>query len=112
MEVTAKAKGLGVSARKARLVVDAGRGKSVPEALAILRFLPQKSAKDVAKVVQSAAANAEHNYDLDPDALFIKYIFADEGPTLKRWRARARGRVNQRLKRTAHVTVIVEEKGA
>jgi large subunit ribosomal protein L22 len=112
MEVTAKAKGLGVSARKARLVVDAVRGKSVPEALAILRFLPQKSAKDVAKVVQSAAANAEHNYDLDPDALFIKYIFADEGPTLKRWRARARGRVNQRLKRTAHVTVIVEEKGA
>ena len=112
MEVTAKAKGLGVSARKARLVVDAVRGKSVPEALTILRFLPQKSAKDVAKVVQSAAANAEHNYDLDPDALFIKYIFADEGPTLKRWRARARGRVNQRLKRTAHVTVIVEEKGA
>ena len=112
MEVTAKAKGLGVSARKARLVVDAVRGKSVPEALSILRFLPQKSAKDVAKVVQSAAANAEHNYDLDPDALFIKYIFADEGPTLKRWRARARGRVNQRLKRTAHVTVIVEEKGA
>jgi large subunit ribosomal protein L22 len=112
MEVTAKAKGLGVSARKVRLVVDAVRGKSVPEALSILRFLPQKSAKDVAKVVQSAAANAEHNYDLDPDALFIKYIFADEGPTLKRWRARARGRVNQRLKRTAHVTVIVEEKGA
>ncbi len=112
MEVTAKAKGLGVSARKARLVVDAVRGKSVPEALAILRFLPQKSAKDIAKVVKSAAANAEHNHDLDPDALFVKYIYADEGPTLKRWRARARGRVNQRLKRTAHVTVIVEEKGA
>lgn len=112
MEVTAKAKGLGVSARKARLVVDAVRGKSVPEALAILRFLPQKSAKDIAKVVKSAAANAEHNHDLDPDALFVKYIYADEGPTFKRWRARARGRVNQRLKRTAHVTVIVEEKGA
>lgn len=112
MEVVAKAKGLGVSARKARLVVDAVRGKTVPEALAILRFLPQKTAKDVAKVVKSAAANAEHNYDLDPDALFIKYIFADEGPTLKRWRARARGRVNTRLKRSAHVTVIVEEKGA
>jgi large subunit ribosomal protein L22 len=112
MEVTAKAKGLGVSARKARLVVDAVRGKPVPEALAILRFLPQKSAKDIAKVVKSAAANAEHNHDLDPDALFVKYIYADEGPTLKRWRARARGRVNQRLKRTAHVTVIVEEKGA
>lgn len=112
MEVMAKANGLGVSARKARLVVDAVRGKSVPEALAILRFLPQKSAKDVAKVVKSAAANAEHNHDLDPDVLVIKYIYADEGPTLKRWRARARGRVNQRLKRTAHVTVIVEEKGA
>lgn len=109
MEVMAKAKGIPVSARKARLVVDAVRGKPVPEAMAILRFLPQKSAVDVAKVVKSAAANAEHNHDLDPDSLYIKRIFADEGPTYKRWRARARGRVNRRLKRTAHITVIVEE---
>ncbi|HEX3724374.1 MAG TPA: 50S ribosomal protein L22 [Nitrolancea sp.] len=114
MEVTAKAKGVPVSARKARLVVDAVRGKPIGEAMAILRFLPQKTAGDVLKVLKSAAANAEHNYDLDPEDLYIKRIFADEGPTLKRWRARARGRVNQQLKRTAHITVIVDqiEKGA
>lgn len=114
MEVTAKARGIPVSARKARLVLDTVRGKPVPEAMAILRFLPQKSAVDVLKVVKSAAANAEHNHDLDPEALYIKRIFADEGPTLKRWRARARGRVNRQLKRTAHITVIVDEiqKGA
>ncbi len=112
VEVRAVEKQIRMSPQKVRLVLDVVRGKPVNEALAILRFLPQKSAKDVAKVVQSAAANAEHNYDLDPDALCIKYIFADEGPTLKRWRARARGRANQRLKRTAHVTVVVEEKGA
>ena len=110
MEVSATAKGLPVSARKARLVVDAVRGKPVGEALAILRFLPQKSADDVAKVVKSAVANAEHNFDLDPDTLYIKRIYADEGPTYKRWRARARGRVNRRLKRTAHITVIVDER--
>lgn len=114
MEVTAKAKGVQVSAQKARLVVDTVRGKTIAEALAILRFLPQKSAVDVLKVVKSAAANAEHNFDLDPDGLYIKAIFADEGPTLKRWRARARGRVNRQLKRTSHITVIVDEieKGA
>ncbi|MBX6340955.1 MAG: 50S ribosomal protein L22 [Thermomicrobiaceae bacterium] len=114
MEVVAKAKGLPVSARKARLVVDAVRGKTVPEALAILRFLPQKSSEYVYKVVRSAAANAEHNHDLDPDGLYIKRIFADEGPTYKRYRARARGRVNKRLKRTTHITVVVDEiqKGA
>ena len=114
MEVMAKARGLRVSPRKARLVVDMVRGKSVPDALAILRFVPNKSAKYVAKVVKSAAANAEHNHDLDPDRLYIKRIYADEGPTYRRWRARARGRVNRRLKRTAHITVIVDEmeKGA
>ncbi|HVB63085.1 MAG TPA: 50S ribosomal protein L22, partial [Nitrolancea sp.] len=89
-------------------------GKPIGEAIAILRFLPQKTAVDVLKVLKSAAANAEHNYDLDPEDLYIKRIFADEGPTLKRWRARARGRVNRELKRTAHITVIVDqiEKGA
>lgn len=114
MEVTAKAKGLQVSARKARLVVDAVRGKTVPEALAILHLLPQKSARDVWKVVKSASANAEHNHDLDPDDLYVKSIWADEGQTFKRWRARARGRVNQELKRTSHITVVVDEieKGA
>jgi large subunit ribosomal protein L22 len=114
MEVIAKVKGVNVSARKARLVVDVVRGKPIDEAMAILRFLPQKSAVDVLKLLKSAAANAEHNYDLDPSDLYVKRIFADEGPTLKRWRARARGRVNRQLKRSSHITVIVDqiEKGA
>ncbi|HET7035549.1 MAG TPA: 50S ribosomal protein L22 [Thermomicrobiaceae bacterium] len=112
MEVTAKARGIPVSARKARLVVDAVRGKSVPEAVAILRFLPQKSAVDVLKVLRSAMANAEHNYDLEASELVVSRIFVDEGPTVKRWRARARGRVNQELHRTSHITVILDEKEA
>jgi large subunit ribosomal protein L22 len=109
MEVIAKAKGLQVSARKARLVVDSVRGKRLNDALAILQFLPQKSAKDVYKVVKSAAANAEQNFDLDPEDLYVKRIYADEGPTFRRWRARARGRVNRRLKRSSHITVILDE---
>jgi large subunit ribosomal protein L22 len=109
MEVIAKAKGLPVSARKARLVVDAVRGKKLDEALATLQFLPQKSAKDVYKVVKSAAANAEQNFDLDPDDLFVKTIYADDGPSFRRFRARARGRVARRLKRSSHVTVILDE---
>ncbi|HET8625837.1 MAG TPA: 50S ribosomal protein L22 [Thermomicrobiales bacterium] len=110
MEVRAVAKYLRVSPRKARLVCDAVRGKDVREALAILQFLPQKSAGYIAKVVKSAAANAENNYDLDPDDLYVKRIFADDGPTMKRYRARARGRVNQILKRSCHITVIVEDR--
>jgi large subunit ribosomal protein L22 len=109
MEVIAIAKGLQVSARKARLVVDSVRGKRLNDALAILQFLPQKSAKDVYKVVRSAAANAEQNFDLDPEDLYVKRIYADEGPTFRRWRARARGRVNRRLKRSSHITVILDE---
>lgn len=110
MEVRAVAKYLRVSPRKARLVCDAVRGKDVREALAILQFLPQKSAVSIAKVVKSAAANAENNYDLDPDDLYVKRIFADDGPTSKRYRARARGRVNAILKRSCHITVIVEDR--
>ena len=109
MEVVARATNIRVSPQKMRLVCDAVRGKPVNDALAALKYMPQKSAVDVAKVVKSAAANAEHNHDLDPDALYVKRIFADEGPTLKRWRARARGRVNRRLKRSSHLTVIVDE---
>jgi large subunit ribosomal protein L22 len=109
MEVVAKAKGIPVSARKARLVVDAVRGKKLDEALAILQFLPQKSAEDVYKVVKSAASNAEQNFDLDPDDLYVKQIFADDGPSYRRFRARARGRVARRLKRSSHITVILDE---
>lgn len=109
MEVIAKAKGIPVSTRKARLVVDAVRGKRLEEALAVLRFLPQKSAKDVYKVVKSAASNAEQNFDLDPEDLYVKRIYADDGPSFRRFRARARGRVSRRLKRSSHVTVVLDE---
>jgi len=110
MEVRAVAKHLRVSPRKARLVCDAVRGHDVPEALAILRFLPQKSAGFIAKAVKSAAANAENNYDLDPNALYVKRIFADDGPTMKRYKFGARGRAKPILKRSCHITVIVEER--
>ena len=112
MEVVAKARGIPISARKARLVVDTVRGKDVPDAVATLRFLPQRSAPDVLKVLRSAMANAENNYDLEPSEMFVKRIFVDEGPTMKRWRPRARGRVNQELHRTSHITVILDEKEA
>lgn len=111
MEVQAIAKYIRVSPRKARLVCDAVRGKDVNAALGILRFLPQKSATTIAKVVKSAAANAENNFDLDPNKLYVKRIYADDGPTLKRFSPRARGRVNTILKRSCHITAIVEERG-
>jgi large subunit ribosomal protein L22 len=110
MDVTARAMQVRVSPRKMRLVVDLVRGKDVNEALSILKFLPHKAARDVYATIQSAQASAENNFDLDPDDLFVKTIFADDGPTYKRWKPRARGRVNQRLTRTAHLTVIVSEK--
>lgn len=109
MEVIAKLTGIPVSAQKTRLVVDTVRGKSLIDALAILRFLPQKAARDVYKVMRSASANAENNFDLDPEDLYVKRIYADEGPTFKRWKARARGRVNRRLKRSSHITVVLDE---
>ena len=112
MEITARAKQVRISPRKMRLVIDLVRGKDVNEALAILRFTPNKAAHDIYKVIRSAQASAENNYDLDPDDLYVKRIYADDGPTYKRWRPRARGRVNQILKRTSHLTVVVAEKEA
>jgi large subunit ribosomal protein L22 len=110
MEVTSKNTGVRVSPRKMRLVVDMVRGRDVDEALALLKFTPNKSAIEVQRTIKAARSDAENVHDLDPDNLYIKRIFADEGPTFKRWRARARGRVNQRLKRTSHLTVVLEEK--
>jgi large subunit ribosomal protein L22 len=109
-EVVARNMRIRVSPRKMRLVLDLIRGKDVNEALAILQFLPNKSAVEVYKTVRSAQATADHNYDMDPDDLYIKRIYADDGPTYKRWKPRARGRVNQILKRTSHLTVVVAEK--
>src|SRR5262245_16254026 len=110
MEVRAVAKHIRRSPRKIRLVMDAVRGKSVDEAVAILRFLPHGGADEVLKVVRSAAANAENNYSMAPEDLFIKAIFADEGPTIKRFRSRSRGMAAPILKRTSHITVVVEER--
>lgn len=100
-----------MSAQKVRLVLETVRGKPVNEALDILKVLPQRAARPVAKAVRSAAANAENNFNMDPDDLVITRTAADEGRTLKRWRPRARGRVNQILKRSSHITVVVAEKG-
>lgn len=107
MEVKAVAKNLGVSAHKIRFVVNLVRGKKIDEALAILRFTPTPSARLVAKVVKSAAANAEHNFQMDPGELKIVKIYADEGTSLKRFRPRSRGQVSPIIKRSSHITVIV-----
>jgi len=110
MEVKATSKFIRRSPQKVRLVLDAVRGKSVDEALGILRFLPNAAAREVLGVVKSAAANAENNFQMAPEDLVITRIFADEGPTFKRFRARARGMASPILKRTSHITVIVEER--
>jgi large subunit ribosomal protein L22 len=109
MQVRAVAKDTGISPRKVRPLVDMVRGKKVDEALAILKFTPIPIAQVVAKVVKSAAANAENNFQMSPSDLRIINIFADEARTLKRYRPRARGRVSPILKRSSHITVIVAE---
>lgn len=109
MEARASLKIVRTSPQKVRLVCDAVRGKPVAEVLALLRFLPNGSARDVAKVVKSAAANAENNYQMSPEDLRVKTIFADDGPIFRRFRARARGRADRRLTRTSHITVIVDD---
>ena len=112
MEVRAIAKDTGISPRKVRLLVDMVRGKKVDEALAVLRFTKTPTARVVAKVVKSAAANAENNYQMSSSDLKIAKIFADEARTLKRYRARARGQASHILKRSSHITVIVTEQEA
>jgi large subunit ribosomal protein L22 len=109
MEVKAIAKDTGISPRKVRLLVDMVRGKKVEHALTILKFTSTPTANIVAKVVKSAAANAENNFQMSPSDLKISQIFTDEARTLKRYRPRARGRVNHILKRSSHITVIVSE---
>jgi large subunit ribosomal protein L22 len=108
-EVSATAKWVRSSARKARLVTDEIRGRSVPEARTILAFSPRAVARDVEKVLRSAVANAEANHNMRGDELYVVTAYADEGPTLKRWRARARGRVARIRKRTCHITVKVTQ---
>ncbi|MGE2730073.1 50S ribosomal protein L22 [Mycolicibacterium vaccae] len=107
---SAKARYVRVSATKARRVIDLVRGKSVEEALDILRWAPQAASEPVAKVIASAAANAQNNEGLDPATLVVATIQADEGPTAKRIRPRAQGRAFRIRKRTSHITVIVESR--
>ena len=111
-EARATARYIRRSTRKTRLVTRAIVGKSVDEASAILRFMPQGAAKDVAKVLKSAAANAENNFDLSPDDLFVKVASADEGPTIKRFRPRAQGRAFPIHKPMTHVTIVVATREA
>ncbi|SHK20517.1 50S ribosomal protein L22 [Desulforamulus aeronauticus] len=109
MEARAIAKFIRVSPRKARMVVDLVRGKKLEEALAILRYTPNKAADVVTKVVKSAAANAEHNYEMDKDDLVISQIFVDQGPSLKRVMPRAMGRADIIKRKTSHITVVVSD---
>ncbi len=109
MRVHAKAMNVRISPRKVRLLLDELPGKTIDEASTLLRFSGKPMAKIVDKVLQSAAANAENNYRMDRDALVVVEAYAGEGPTLKRFKPRSRGRVSPILKRSAHITVIVDE---
>ena len=110
MEARAVAKYIRISPRKMKFVCDMVRGKHVDEALAILKFHPGKGAKILEKVVKSAVANAENNFDMDRDKLYVSNAYANQGPTLKRWRPRAKGAAYKILKRSSHVCVVVKER--
>lgn len=110
MEVRALTKYLAISPRKLRLVCDKVRGMDAQEAQIVLEYMPQKGAALVSKTLASAMANATNNFDLNPDDLFVSQIYAGDGPTLKRFKAGARGRYKPRLKRTSHLWVILAER--
>jgi len=110
METRAVAKFVRISPRKISLVMDQVRGKQVGEALNMLSFAPQRGARILKKLVNSAIANAEQNTSVDVDSLYVMRVYADEGPTLKRWRPRAQGRATSIRKRTSHLTVVLNEK--
>lgn len=110
MQAKAVAKHVRIAPRKARLVVDLIRGKEVGEAIAILRHTPKSASPILEKLLNSAIANAEHNYSLDPNSLKISEVYVDQGPTIKRFRPRAMGRASRINKRTSHITLVVSEK--
>ncbi|WP_031517207.1 50S ribosomal protein L22 [Desulfofalx alkaliphila] len=110
MEAKAIAKFIRISPRKVRQVVDLVRGKEIEEALAILKHTPKRGSAAVVKVINSAAANAEHNYEMNKDNLYIAEAYVDQGPTLKRYKPRAYGRADLMRKRTSHITIVVKEK--
>jgi len=110
LEAKAQARFIRIAPRKARVVMDLIRGKDVEEALSILRFTPKRASGIIEKVVNSAIANAEHNYELNRDDLYIDQGYVDEGPTLRRFRPRAMGRATRIDKRTSHITVVLRER--
>ncbi|MDI3546771.1 MAG: large subunit ribosomal protein [Halanaerobiales bacterium] len=109
MEARAQAKYVRISPRKARQVIDLIRGKDIGEAIAILRNTPKKASRLIEKVLNSAVANAENNYEMSADELYIKEAYVDEGPTMKRYRARAQGQASMIRKRTSHITIKVSD---
>ncbi len=110
MEARAIARHIRIAPRKAKLVADLVRGKKVDEALAILKFTPRGASPIIEKLLRSAIANAENNHDMDKEELFIAEIYANQGPTMKRFRPRAQGRATQILKRTSHIGIVLREK--
>ncbi|KIY21906.1 MULTISPECIES: 50S ribosomal protein L22 [Mesobacillus] len=110
MQAKAVARTVRIAARKARLVLDLIRGKQVGEAVAILNLTPKAASPIVEKVLKSALANAEHNYEMDVNNLVVTEAYANEGPTLKRFRPRAMGRASAINKRTSHITIVLSEK--
>ena len=110
MEARAVAKHVSIAPRKARIVIDLIRGKDVGEALAVLRFVPKRASRLIAKVLKSAVANAENNLDLARDTLYVAEAYIDQGPTLKRFQPRQRGQAFPILKRSSHITVVVRDK--
>ena len=110
MEAKAIAKNVRIAPRKARVVKDIIRGKSVADAFAILKFTPKVGAEIIEKVLKSAVANAENNFDMNVDNLYVSTCFVDQGPTMKRIHPRSRGQAFKILKRTSHITVAVEER--
>lgn len=110
LEARAQARYVRIAPRKVRVVLDLIRGKNVDEALNILRFTPRASSKVIEKLVMSAAANAENNHDMNRDALYITECYADQGPIIKRYRPRAKGRASSIQKKTSHITIKLKEK--
>lgn len=110
MEARAHVRYVRIAPRKVRIVIDLIRGKELAEALAILKFTPKGASKVLEKALLSAAANAENNYGMDRDALYVAKCYVDEGPTYKRFRPRAQGRATPIRKRSSHITIILKEK--
>lgn len=110
MEAKAVAKHIRISPRKMKPIADMVRGKNANEAVAILKFTPRKGARLLKKVIESAMANAENNHGMDQESLYIAEVYANQGPTMKRWKAGSMGRANPILRRTSHIGVVLKEK--